>query len=246
MHESYPGVRILPLAHLLLCVVAVIVCCQGCSTRQAAQPPKVVFVAIDKSGSFDYLSAAKNHAASLVDELQPGDVIIVGTITNNSFSDASVISCPRHLPRPTKRHDPALRQRFADTKAEIIEAIERIDDSKCRGTDLWGMLYYASRKLTYEEADIKKILKQQNKPEQVEKYLVVYSDMEDTVNREQRELDLAGATVKALFVSHPEGSITGDESKRAFWRNTLNKSGAKVVSLVDPSDSENLSLILTD
>jgi hypothetical protein len=197
-------------------------------SSEIAQSSKIVVVGIDRTGSF-YPNIEKGFVQKAVasffrDNVHPGDDWYFRWISNNSYDVEAIVSGLEHIKVPSgdvkntnvfdirqalqaRENEESLRKVMNYVKVKL----ERLKTSAVYGTDIFGFFKKAESIL--------------NSSDKSEKWIVVFSDLEDTVE-DETYLRLKGVKV---FIYHAGKYAKFAEKTKKMWVNTLTDSGAQVV-----------------
>lgn len=221
---------------MLLLVVACILACEPVSSP----PSRVFVVAIDDTGSFvekrgkavtrDYFEESKKACERLVDELTPGDEIIVFGLSENSLRGKPFVPLTT-LPKAPNSLDQVTVLSAKKALRDSIAAI-RLPE-KAKTSDVYGAIRRAADFLANAGGS----------EEGKRKYFIICSDMQDTAKRGQlgANIDLSGVEVLLLFVTYAEATaeVGGQE---AHWREFFTKARCRNVRVLNPDGSSDAAL----
>ncbi len=186
---------------------------------------KLIVVLMDNSGSFrDYIERALNHCIKYIDAMKAGDAFTLFLIDVDTLSrkeppiSFSLPKSPTTL--PTREFRAKIKETKNAKKTEIIELKKR---PRAKFTDIAGGISRASTFFSSQQFA------------NYEKYLLMYSDMQDTRGRGiVGEVNLRNVCVKILYADITEKTKAGIE----FWVRKLKNFGAKSIQVLTPDDCE--------
>lgn len=200
---------------------------------QGGSCPRVVVAGLDRTGSYALAAAGRRQVAEVILRFAcPGDVWYVRWISNDSYSDRNAILTLRLPALPAASSNPFDRRsrlardrqlaRLTQAKRAAAARLMKLDPAPVIHTDIWGFLAKAAVLLA-------------SVPGQVERVIILASDLSDTLNR-RVPLDLAGGHVYvAAFQSGQDPAAA--MKLRAFWEKTLAEAGVVGTTFVDPSQT---------
>lgn len=207
-----------------LIVVCLLACfLNGCA--EAPTPHKFIIVVFDQTGSMpkDDLEAGKSYTVKYIaPALTEGDKLGIGAITSSSFGyRIEVISLPVSKVYLDLGNDKVITA-IKDSITARIAVIRICDYSR---TDIYGQI--ASVAQIFLEDTLS------------EKYLIIISDMEDNVARENimDNVSLKGVRVYVFYASHKFRNIPDDvlawQAKQEYWHGLFHKIGAANTFICD-------------
>jgi hypothetical protein len=183
---------------------------------------RLVVLVLDVSGSFrPWLPQARAHAQQVIRQLAAGDCLLARPLGSESFGEVPALAL--RLPARTRPIDPAFDRRvLALTQRAAADLADMLQRPVARQTDVWGALYAAADTLAATPAR--------------ERWLLLYTDLDDTVGRAvaARPLRLAGVRVRVLFVPRSADVRQFDARLRA-WRDVFGGGSAEQVQFYDTS-----------
>jgi len=198
----------------------------SCTKTQAPPPPpKLIAVLIDNSGSFDnYLEKSLQNSINYLNSLTAGDALTVFLIDSESLSRKEP---PVYFMMPASQTTIETRQYRSQVKKMKEEVAEKILNirSKRRSsyTDIAGAISRVSTFLSSEQFL------------NYDKYLLIYSDMQDTKRRDLLSgSSLKGVSVRLLYVDLTEKTQKSVEA----WKKKLLELGASEVKVLTPDECE--------
>ncbi len=209
----------------LLLVILLAACTEA--PQDTLPRSRLVVSLLDLSGSFAFVGESVGKMAGTVDEIGPGDEFVARAI-DGSNSGQHILQAK--LPRSTRTIDPTNRRRVYTMKLQMKQMLRRINTKhSSRKTDLMGPIYTAS--LLFQKAPDK------------QKYLLLFTDMEDNAGQTipSGSLNLRGVKVIAFFVS--PGSIQEDFRLRRKWASFFSEAGASF-EMLTVSESRSRSPVL--
>ena len=211
-----------------------ILTCSGCGNI-AVQPrgpndsapvrPRAVVVLLDCTASFASFDAAKRKIATeLVPALHGGDHFYAVRIRNFGFRDCDLVI---NESVPASSH--TIQVEAAAAKRRICDEVSALKPVREeRGTDIVGAIYHAADILAQHD--------------RAERWLFIYSDMEQDTERALLLHLPTGTHVACLYVSHTDGSVSRYEAKRRLWQQRLQDAGAESVSILDVAGTKSSPL----
>lgn len=195
----------------------------GCTVTPT--PHKFIIVVFDQTGSMpkDDLEAGKSYTVRYIaPALTEGDKLGIGAITSSSFGyRIEVISLPVSKIYLDLANDKVITA-IKDSITAKIAAIRICDYSR---TDIYGQI--ASVAQIFWEDTLS------------EKYLIIISDMEDNVARENimDNVSLKGVRVYVFYASHKFRNISDDvlawQAKKDYWQGLFHKVDAANTFICD-------------
>lgn len=207
---------------VVLCVISMTVLLAGCGekpvkARPKAPEPVACVIMIDGTGSYEHIDKAKATARKVIAGLPPGSKVYVRWITENSQSDKSGIISAQlpTIEKPKNSFDMREKQRYAATVAkikkqrqEIFETLSGAVSPKATRTDIYGALAAASMRFEGNGG--------------MKSMLVLMTDMDDNVRKEDLDVILNNASVRILDFQVGQN----DAELKTYWRKYLSSRGA--------------------
>jgi hypothetical protein len=223
--------------HSLILVSIIIVLIFGCQDKKHAgdkipepklKPRRVIIIGIDATGSYKLREQAKNMVARVINELEPGDILYLRLINENSYLDNCTIfrlELPA-LNRP-KSDNPFNRKAKRLRKSQIFhinslkkEGLQRLADitfKVAKNTDIYGFLAASNDRFNLAPQDYQKIL-------------IIASDLKDNV-RHKVNLDLSGAYVAIVGFQNSKNPQESRSLKNNWTKKFMQSGAAKVIFL---------------
>lgn len=187
-----------------------------------AKAGRIIFLIIDTTDSFrPWLEDAKEKIVELIKKFTLGDYVFLVPISRNSFRNA--------VEYPFAKSGGMFQVEAQKTRRRLIKEVRKITINPESGTDILSALYAVQRY-------------QANHPD-LQRYVFIFSDLEDTFAKNVGQLTLADDEITCLFVAHPEGEVKLWESKVKSWENYFRGTGCRSVIIYDPTESRNLKLL---
>jgi hypothetical protein len=207
---------------------------------RGAPPRRDFFVGIDASRSYDHVAYAQQELAQLVARAEPGDQVAVRWIRSQSYANDGVIArgripvlpevvCKNAFDAACRRHRRTLERGAAETKRTIVRRILGLREvgkdksvtrpngkRRSRLTDIYGFVTLAAEHFSALPPD-------------VEKHLLIATDLQDNRGRKDRDLDLEGVHV-TFFALELDARAKVIKRRKARWKKYLKKAGAASVS----------------
>lgn len=215
------------LLSLLLCLTLAVL--SGCTTRQgsaasakAVEPPVCAVIAVDGTGSYEYLEKAKATIVKVIQGLPAGSKVYVRWITEDSVSDKNAIvsAVLPDMGKPKNTFDLKERQRYAimqkkaaQIKAQIDKVITAAVSPKAKMTDIYGALYSAGIRFSANP--------------NLTPVLILLTDMDDNV---KKAYPVALCDAAVMIMDFQVG--TDDAKVRTTWTEYLTKAGAQSVQFM--------------
>jgi hypothetical protein len=190
--------------------------------------PKLIIVLLDNSGSFkNFRDKAIDHCLKFIDAMHGGDKFALFLIESESLKrNESPINFT--IP-PPKGTIPTIieRKQMDSTKKANKEKISKLKKRELSGhTDIWGALMRASQFIN------------SNLYTKYQKFLLIYSDMQDTKQRGPKlSINFENVCVKIFYADINEQTVKAIE----FWKNKLSEYKAISVQVFTPDDSETMT-----
>lgn len=199
----------------------------GCDSLKKGKPhstkpePVICVIAIDGTGSYNYLDRAKQTAVNILRSLPDNSKIYVRWITESSNSDrSSIVSVvipdtkPPKNPfdvRGKKRHE-SLKARRNQVYTQAVKAIDSAKSPRAGRTDIYGALFAASERFN-GNAEMKPLF-------------IALTDMVDNVNaKDTYTINLNGSEVRVMnYQVDPQ-----EDGRKKYWTNYLAEVGADSV-----------------
>lgn len=180
--------------------------------------PIICVIAIDGTGSYNYLDRAKQTAINILKSLPANSKVYVRWITESSNSDkCSIVSVVIPDTKPPKNpFDVKGKKRHGYLKAkrnqvftQVVKVIDNAKSPRAGRTDIYGALFAASERFN-GNAEMKPIL-------------ILLTDIVDNVNaKDAYTINLNGAEVKVLnYQVDPK-----EDGRKKYWMEYLTGVGA--------------------
>jgi hypothetical protein len=212
-----------PIASLL--IISLLLLPSTCYSKKDQIPPRLIVVLLDNSGSFkNFRDKAIDHCLNFVDSMKGGDSFVLFLIDSESLKRDR----PPHSFTIPKSKTTLITKDFKEIEDSVKEKnkneILKIKEMKTSGyTDIWGALIRASQIINSKLYS------------QFQKFLLIYSDMQDTKQRGPTlPINLENVCVKIFYADINERTIKGVE----FWKNKLLELKAKSLEVFTPDECE--------
>lgn len=186
---------------------------QGCITPEK---PKVIVTIVDLSASFN---PEKDNTIikinTIIDCIEPEDCFYFICIAEKSFSDKNLLYINQQVKTAEIQGNLdhyKKKDNLKDTIASIIKGYS------AKRTDVLGAFYRAQ--VIFEE-----------KGNDYDKYLIIFSDLSDNVNKSAYNIRLDSVNVLALFAGTDKSDFRAAQAQNDKWRDVLSKSNAKAVRI---------------
>ncbi len=204
-------------------------------THPEAAEGRIILALVDATGSFGSLRESLRRLARFAgEELKMGDTFGISFIKNQLKDSDSHLVPFITLPKPTRRlGDPAEAEALRLQKqiqTTLLTYAGALSFKKVERTDLFQAIAYGARQLRLAS--------------QRERWLLLFTDLEDTVGRRDVPLDLEGIHVRVFFVP-TRGNLKGLDKKVAEWTQRFQKAKAASVVIYDVGQSRILPRLLT-
>lgn len=192
---------------------------------------KSVCIVIDLSASYTgwLEKAERSMKKKILPFIQSCDEITVLAISDSSFDEKKSIIFEAKMPKKRNWADKRALAICGIIRQECIKALELRLKERYSRTDIWRSLFYAG------------LVLENTKPEN-EKYLILFSDLDNNVKSENRDiLCLKNVNVYALNVTHGD-SDRDYLAKCLKWKEIFKNAGCKEAKILEPVISERVEI----
>jgi len=188
----------------------------GCKMPESH--PKMIIAVVDLSTSFQHEhNNSINKLNELIDCLEEKDSFYCLFITDESYSNKQLI----YLLPETENADIDTKMNYYRERDSVKQAIaEVIKTEKTNRTDVLGALYRVHSICAGKESSN-------------DKYLFVFSDASDNVNKDMSIPGLDSINVMLLFANTDKQDHASAKGQKDSWSDILNKSNAKTVNVLE-------------
>lgn len=184
---------------------------QGCIKPEK---PKVIVTIVDLSASFN---PEKDNTIvklnNILDCIEPEDCFYFICIAEKSFSDKNLLYINQHA-NTSEIQDNLDYYKRKDSLKESVSSI--IKGHSAKRTDVLGAFYRAQ--VIFED-----------KGNDYDKYLIIFSDLSDNVNKSAYNIRLDSVDVLALFAGTDKADFKVAYTQNDKWQDILSRSNAKSV-----------------
>lgn len=178
----------------------------GLDISSPEESPQVLFIALDGTGSYDHLRQGKKSAIRALEKAPSGSRVYVRWITGNSAAPTAAIGSAYIPPEAENPYDTSSKSQSA--RKQLARAIAEAASPESKTTDMQGLIWAASKRF--------------EKHPELDRKLLLATDLESNSGRSFPEVDLANTSVRTVgFEVNPSRP-----EREENWKKTFREAGA--------------------